>query len=177
MTNQDIAALIRTITDHPKPGIQFRDITTLLLDGPGFNAAVSRMAAQISGSPTLIAGIEARGFLFAAAVAHRLGCGVLTLRKRGKLPGAVSSIDYALEYGEDRLEMPSGLVKPGQAVVLIDDLIATGGTAWAAARLLQGAGAEVRQAAFLIDLPDLGGAKMLAAKGILTTSLISFDDH
>lgn len=177
MTNADLAALIRTIPDHPKPGIQFRDITTLLLNGPGFSSAIERMAQQIAAPPSLIAGIEARGFVFGAALAHRLGCGLLTLRKRNKLPGAVTGINYALEYGEDRLEMPSGIITPGQSVLVVDDLIATGGTALAAAQLLRGAGADVSQAAFLIDLPDLGGAARLQAANIKVTSLINFEGN
>jgi adenine phosphoribosyltransferase len=175
MTNADIAALIRTIPDHPKPGIQFRDITTLLLNGPGFAAAIARMADQVSAPPSLIAGIEARGFVFGAALANRFGCGLLTLRKRNKLPGQVTGINYALEYGEDRLEMPSGVITPGQPVLLVDDLIATGGTALAAAQLLKGAGAHVTQAAFLIDLPDLGGADRLRAAGVEVSSIIIFE--
>lgn len=175
MQNADLAALIRTIADHPKPGIQFRDITTLLLNGPGFAAAVERMAEQITAPPNLIAGIEARGFIFGAALAHRLGCGLLTLRKRNKLPGAVVGINYALEYGEDRLEMPSDIITPGQTVLLVDDLIATGGTAFAALQLLQSAGANVLQAAFLVDLPELRGAVRLRSAGIAVSSLVSFE--
>lgn len=174
MTNADLAALIRTIPDHPKPGIQFRDITILLLNGPGFAAAIARMADQIVAPPSLIAGIEARGFVFGAALANRLGCGLLTLRKRNKLPGPVTGINYALEYGEDRLEMPSGLITPGQTILLVDDLIATGGTALAAVQLLQGAGAHVPQASFLIDLPDLRGAERLRSTGIKVSSIITF---
>lgn len=175
MKNADLAALIRTIPDYPKPGIQFRDITTLLLDGAGFSLAVERMAAQIIAPPQLIAGIEARGFLFGAALAHRLACGLVLLRKQNKLPGRVTGINYALEYGHDRIEMHADAVQPGQTVLLVDDLIATGGTALAAIELLRGAGAVVTQAAFAIDLPDLGGARRLRDVGITVTSLVEYE--
>ena len=175
--NDDLKALIRTIPDFPKPGIQFRDITTLLLSAGGLAKAVERMAAAADGPVDLVAGIEARGFLFAAALAVPLGAGVLLIRKDGKLPGATIAEDYALEYGEDRIAMHADACVPGQRVLLIDDLIATGGTARAATRLLRKAGADVTQAQFLVDLPDLGGADALRADGVAVTSLVSFPGH
>ena len=175
--NDDLKALIRTIPDFPKPGIQFRDMTTLLLDAAGLATTVERMVAAIHGPVDLVAGIEARGFLFAAAVAVPLGAGVVLIRKDGKLPGATIAEDYALEYGQDRIAMHEDALVPGQRVVLIDDLIATGGTARAAVRLLRKAGATVTQALFLIDLPDLGGADRLREDGIAANALISFPGH
>lgn len=175
--NTDLAALIRTIADFPKPGIQFRDITTLLLDRDGLAAAVDRMVAATRGPVDLVAGIEARGFLFAAALAIPLRAGVLLIRKDGKLPGATIAEEYALEYGEDRIAMHADACAPGARVLLIDDLIATGGTARAAVRLLRRAGAEVSQAQFLVDLPDLGGADALRADGVDVTALVSFPGH
>ena len=175
--NDDLKALIRTIPDFPKPGIQFRDVTTLLLDPGGLKATVERLAAMVDGPVDLVAGIEARGFLFAAALAAPLDAGVLLIRKDGKLPGATIAEDYALEYGQDRIAMHADACAPGARVVLIDDLIATGGTARAAIRLLRRAGATVRQALFLIDLPDLGGAGALRADGIAADSLVSFPGH
>jgi adenine phosphoribosyltransferase len=175
--NDDLKALIRTIPDFPKPGIQFRDITTLLLNPAGLATTIERMVATINGPVDLVAGIEARGFLFAAAMAVPLGAGVLLIRKDGKLPGATIAEDYALEYGQDRIVMHEDALVPGQRVVLIDDLIATGGTARAAVRLLRKAGAALTQASFLIDLPDLGGADLLRADGIMVNSLISFPGH
>src|SRR5918996_904282 len=160
-SNDDLKALIRTIPDFPKPGIQFRDITTLLLDAQGFGAAVERLAFKIEGKPDLIAGIEARGFILAAALAQRLGAGMLLIRKDGKLPGETIAEDYALEYGSDRLTMHIDACAPGARVWLADDLIATGGTALAAARLVLRAGGEVAGARFLIDLTELGGAEAL----------------
>ncbi len=172
--NDDIAALIRTIPDFPKPGIRFRDITTLLLDADGFGLAVSRMAARVVGDIDLIAGIEARGFVFAAALARELGRGLVLIRKDGKLPGRTIGIDYALEYGTDRIVMHEDACIPGQRVLLVDDLIATGGTACAAVRLLRTAGAEVAGASFVIDLPDLGGAAALRALGVRVSTLVAF---
>ena len=175
--NDDLKALIRTIPDFPKLGIQFRDITTLLLDPAGLAATIDRMVAATTGPGDLIAGIEARGFLFAAALAVPLKAGVLLIRKDGKLPGATIAEDYALEYGQDRIAMHEDALVPGQRVLLVDDLIATGGTARAAVRLLRKAGAIVEQAQFVIDLPDLGGADALRADGVQTDALFAFEGH
>ena len=136
MAGVDLGALIRTIDGYPKPGVAFRDITTLLLDGPGFGATIEQLAEAAGPQPGLIAGIEARGFIFGAALAYRLGCGLVLLRKRNKLPGRVTGINYALEYGQDRIEMHADAVVPGTRVLLVDDLIATGGTALAGIELL-----------------------------------------
>ncbi len=173
----DLAALIRTIPDFPRPGIQFRDITTLLLSPTGLADVVERLVAAVDGPVDLVAGVEARGFLFAAAVAVPLKAGVLLIRKDGKLPGATIAEDYALEYGQDRIAMHADACTPGARVVLIDDLIATGGTARAAVRLLRRAGAMVTQAQFVIDLPDLGGADALRADGVAVTALVSYPGH
>jgi adenine phosphoribosyltransferase len=174
--NADLAALIRTIPDHPSPGVLFRDVTTLLLDANGFAATVDRMAQRVdAGAVDLVAGIEARGFVFAAALAARLGRGMLLLRKTGKLPGHRIGIDYALEYGSDRIEMHADACAPGARVLLVDDLIATGGTAIAALGLLRQAGAIVGTAAFVIDLPELGGADRLREAGLTVETLVAFD--
>lgn len=172
-----LAAMIRTIPDFPKPGIQFRDITTLLLDPAGLRLAVDTMAAKIAGPIDLVAGIEARGFVFAPALALHLNAGVLLIRKDGKLPGATIAEDYALEYGTDRITMHADACAPGARVLLVDDLIATGGTARAAVRLIRKAGAVVDQAAFVIDLPDLGGAAALEGDGIAVHALTAFAGH
>ena len=176
-SNDDLKALIRTIPDFPKPGIQFRDITTLLLDAQGFAAAIERLAFQIEAKPDLVAGIEARGFVVAAALAQRLGAGLLLIRKDGKLPGATIAEDYALEYGSDRLVMHVDACAPGAQVLLVDDLIATGGSALAATRLLRRAGASVTGASFVIDLPELGGADRIRAMGVPVSSLLAFEGH
>jgi adenine phosphoribosyltransferase len=173
--NDDLKALIRTIPDFPRPGIQFRDITTLLLDARGFAAAIERLAGRVAGPPDLVAGIEARGFVVAAALAHRLGAGLLLIRKDGKLPGATIAEDYALEYGTDRLAIHIDACAPGARVLLADDLLATGGTALAAARLLRRAGAAVSEAAFIVDLPELGGAAQLSEAGVAVHALVEFE--
>jgi len=173
--NADIAALIRTIPDFPKPGVQFRDITTLLLDGPGLAMTIDRLAALHSGPIDLVAGIEARGFIFGAAVAHTLGAGLLLIRKDGKLPGRTVAVDYALEYGEDRIEMHEDAFVPGARILLVDDLIATGGTATAAVRLIRKAGGIVTGASFVIDLPDLGGAARLRGEDVPVGTLVAFE--
>jgi adenine phosphoribosyltransferase len=173
--NADLAALIRNIPDYPKPGIMFRDVSTLLLDGAGFRATIDRLAAKVSPDTELIAGIEARGFIVAAGLSYALGLGKLMLRKPGKLPGEKIGVDYELEYGTDRIEMHVGHVKPGQKVLLVDDLIATGGTALAGIDLIRQGGGKVEQALFIVDLPDLGGAEKLRAQNIRVESLIGFN--
>jgi adenine phosphoribosyltransferase len=173
--NEDLKALVRTIPDFPRPGIRFRDVTTLLLDGAGFSAAIGRLADRIGQPPDLIAGIEARGFVVAAALARQLGCGLLLIRKDGKLPGNTIAEDYALEYGSDRLAMHVDACAPGARVWIADDLIATGGSALAATRLIRRAGAEVAGAVFLIDLPDLGGGRRLAGEGLPVHALMAFE--
>ena len=173
--NSDLKELIRTIPDFPTQGIQFRDITTLLLDAGGLGSAVDRLAALAPDGIDYVAGIESRGFVFGGALARQLGTGMLLIRKRGKLPGSTRSIDYALEYGSDSLEMHDDAIPEGAHVLLVDDLIATGGTATAAAELLRGAGARVNQALFVVDLPDLGGADRLRALGIEVDALVEFE--
>ena len=178
MTIDDLKALVRSVPDFPKPGILFRDITTLIGHGAGFAASVEMLAGHaVAGGAEAIAGMEARGFIFGAAVAARLGLPFVPVRKPGKLPVPVLAIDYALEYGTDTLEVDPGAVQVGQNVVIIDDLIATGGTATAAVRLLRQAGARVDHALFVIDLPDLAGARKLADEGITVTALMDFAGH
>ncbi len=174
MTIEQLRALVRTIPDHPKPGIQFRDVTTLLLDPEGLREAVERLAATVTVKPDLIAAIEARGFVIGAALAVRLGCGLLLIRKDGKLPGETIAEDYALEYGTDRLAMHVDACTPGARVLIVDDLLATGGTALAAARLVRRAGGVVAGARFVIDLPELGGTAALQADGIEVAALMEF---
>ena len=175
MTPTELKALIRTVPDFPVAGVQFRDITTLIARGDGLKASVAHLAAHArDAGAQAIAGMEARGFIFGAAVAIELGVGFVPVRKPGKLPVETIGIDYALEYGADRLEMDPEAVEQGQRVVLVDDLIATGGTACAAAKLLRQAGAIVDHAAFVIDLPDLGGAKKLAGIGVSVSALMDF---
>jgi adenine phosphoribosyltransferase len=171
----ELRALVRTIPDFPKPGIQFRDITTLLLDRGGLVAAVDALAATVEGPIDLVAAIEARGFAIGGALAVKLGAGMLLIRKDGKLPGKTIAEDYALEYGTDRLAMHVDACAPGARVLIVDDLLATGGTALAAARLVKRAGGEIAGARFIVDLPDLGGSKALAKAGIDVRSLMEFE--
>jgi adenine phosphoribosyltransferase len=176
--NDDLKALVRTIADYPKPGIQFRDITTLVRDGAGFRACIERMSQLAAADqPTLIAGIEARGFLFGAAIAAQLGLGFVPVRKKDKLPGKTLGINYALEYGSDRIEIHADAVGASDRIVLVDDLIATGGTASAAVQLLRSAGATVETALFVIDLPELGGAARLRREDVTPRALIDFPGH
>ncbi len=178
MSPRALEALVRTVPDFPAPGIRFRDITPLIGNGPGLAATVGWLARQArAAGAEAIAGIEARGFIFGAAVAVELGIGFVPVRKPGKLPVATIGIDYGLEYGRDRLEIDPGAIAPGQQVVLVDDLIATGGTARAAAELLRLAGARVDHAVFVIDLPELGGAAALARIAVAATALMAFPGH
>lgn len=178
MTPAELKALIRTVPDFPKPGILFRDITTLIGHGEGLAAAVAHLADRaVAADAQAIAGIEARGFIFGAAVAARLSLPFVPVRKPGKLPVPVLAIDYALEYGTDTLEVDPEAVGDGQRFVLVDDLIATGGTAHAAVQLLRQAGARVKDALFVIDLPDLGGAAKLRGEGLVVESLMDFPGH
>ncbi|MFM8608248.1 MAG: adenine phosphoribosyltransferase [Hyphomicrobiales bacterium] len=169
---------IRTIPDYPKPGILFRDITTLLGNARAFRRAVDELVQPFAGGKVdQVAGIEARGFILGGAVAHQLSAGFIPIRKKGKLPHDKVSIAYSLEYGVDEMEVHKDAITPGQSVILIDDLIATGGTAVAAAKLLQGLGAHVEAACFVIDLPDLGGRKKLEALGVPVRTLLAFEGH
>jgi adenine phosphoribosyltransferase len=174
----DLRAAIRTIPDHPKPGILFRDITTLLGDARAFRRAVDELVHPFAGTKIdKVAGIEARGFILGGAIAHQLSTGFVPIRKKGKLPHKKVSIGYSLEYGIDEMEMHADAVMPGERVVLVDDLVATGGTAEAAVKLLQQLGAEIVVACFVIDLPDLGGAKKIEALGVPVRTLIAFEGH
>ncbi len=167
---------IRTIPDHPHAGIQFRDITTLLADARAFRQAVDELVQPFAGLKLdKVAGIEARGFILGGAVAHQLSAGFVPLRKKGKLPHRTRAAQYALEYGFDTIEMHLDAVHPGERVILVDDLIATGGTALAAVDLLSQAGAVIVAAAFVVDLPALGGAERLRGAGVEVSTLVSFD--
>lgn len=169
---------IRSIPDYPKPGIVFRDITTLLGDARAFRRAVDELVQPWAGSKIdQVAGIEARGFVLGGAVAHQLSAGFVPVRKKGKLPWETVSVPYTLEYGTDELEMHKDAVEPGDQVILVDDLIATGGTAEAAIKLLRGFSANVVSAVFVIDLPDLGGARLIEGMGVPVRTLVSFDGH
>ena len=174
----DLKAYIRTIPDYPKPGIMFRDITTLLGDGAAFRQAVDEMVAPLVGLKIdKVAGIEARGFILGGVIAHQLSAGFVPLRKKGKLPHLTARAEYALEYGTDVIEVHLDAIEPGERVLLVDDLIATGGTAMAGLDLLRRARAEIVGASFVVDLPDLGGGDRLRAAGIRVTSLMQFDGH
>jgi adenine phosphoribosyltransferase len=174
----NLADAIRTIPDHPKPGILFRDITTLLADPRAFRQAVDELVQPLAGMKIdKIAGIEARGFILGGAVAHQLCAGFVPLRKKGKLPHRTHAVEYDLEYGTDCIEMHLDAVLEGERVLLVDDLIATGGTALAAIELLNHVRAHIVAAAFVIDLPDLGGAQRLRDAGVEVSTLITFEGH
>ena len=169
---------IRSIPDYPKPGIIFRDITTLLSDPRAFRRAVDALVHPFAGGRIdQVAGIEARGFILGGAVAHQLSAGFVPIRKKGKLPHTKVSLAYALEYGEDEIEIHVDAINKGDRVVLIDDLIATGGTATAAVNLLRQLGAEVVAACFVIDLPEIGGAQKLRDLGVNVRTLMEFEGH
>ncbi len=172
----DLKALVRTIPDYPRKGILFRDITTLIEDPEGFRESIERISAAHKGlGITHVAGIEARGFIFGAGVAIELGVGFVPVRKSGKLPGETIGQNYALEYGVDTIEIHADVIKKGDKVLLVDDLIATGGTALAAVNLLRRTGAQVDHAAFVIDLVDIGGAQKLRDENVLINTLMTFE--
>lgn len=174
----NIRDVIRAIPDHPKPGIMFRDITTLLGDARAFRRTVDELVQPYAGVRIdKVAAIEARGFILGGAVAHQLSTGFLPVRKKGKLPWKTRQQEYALEYGFDAMEVHEDAAKPGEQVLLIDDLIATGGTALAAVQLISSLGAKVIGASFVIDLPELGGAARLRAQGVPVQALCTFDGH
>ncbi|MFP3544747.1 adenine phosphoribosyltransferase [Rhizobium sp. SIMBA_035] len=174
----ELAASIRSIADYPKPGIIFRDITTLLGNPRAFRRAVDELVQPYAGLKVdKIAGMEARGFILGGAVAHQLSAGFVPIRKKGKLPHETVRIAYSLEYGVDEMEMHRDAVQPGEKVILVDDLIATGGTAVGATKLLRQIGAEVVGACFVIDLPDLGGRKKLEELGVDVHTLVEFAGH
>src|SRR6202023_1415748 len=174
----DLRDSVRSIPDYPKPGIMFRDITTLLGDPRAFRRTVDELVQPWGGMKIdKVAGIEARGFIIGGAVAHQLSAGFVPIRKKGKLPHTTVRIAYSLEYGLDEMEMHADAVQPGEKVILVDDLIATGGTAEGAVKLLRQIGANVVAACFIIDLPDLGGAAKLRAMDVPVRTLMAFEGH
>lgn len=175
---QQLESAIRTIPDYPKPGIQFRDITTLLNQPRPFRRAIDELVHPYAGSGVQqVAGIEARGFILGGAIAHQLSAGFVPIRKKGKLPHETVRIAYSLEYGIDEMEMHKDAFAAGEKVMLVDDLIATGGTAEGAVKLLQQMGADVVAACFVIDLPDLRGREKIEALGVPVRTLIEFGGH
>jgi adenine phosphoribosyltransferase len=174
----DLKAAIRAIPDYPKPGIMFRDITTLLGNARAFRRAVDELVQPWAGSKIdKVAGIEARGFILGGAVAHQVSAGFVPIRKKGKLPHTTVRIAYSLEYGLDEMEMHEDAVGRGERVILVDDLIATGGTAEGAVKLLRQMGADVLAACFIVDLPELGGADKLRKLNVPVRTLVSFEGH
>lgn len=170
--------LVRTIPDYPKPGIMFRDVTTLIGDAQGFKATIAQLTEPYRTQPVdAVAGIEARGFFLGGAIADRLGLGFVPIRKKGKLPWRTIGENYDLEYGQDRIEIHEDAIGKGDRVLLVDDLIATGGTAEAAIKLVRRVGAEIIGAAFIIDLPELGGRKRIEAMGVTCHVLMDFEGH
>ena len=171
-----LATAIRDIPDYPKKGIMFRDITTLLGEPRAFRRAVDELVHPWAGERIeKVAGIEARGFILGGAMAHQMSCGFIPIRKKGKLPGETVRIAYSLEYGIDEMELHKDAIQPGESVLLVDDLIATGGTAEAAVKLLQELQANIVAACFVIDLPDLGGRKKIEDLGVPVRTLIEYE--
>jgi adenine phosphoribosyltransferase len=176
--DDDLKAMVRTIPDYPKPGILFRDITTLLGDPRAFRRTVDQLVDPWAGSKIdKVAGIEARGFIIGGAVAHQVSAGFVPIRKKGKLPHTTVRMAYSLEYGLDEMEMHVDAIHPGERVILVDDLIATGGTAQGAVKLLRQIGAQVVAACFIVDLPELGGAEKLRAMDVPVRTLMEFEGH
>ena len=173
-----VKSRIRTIPHYPRHGILFRDITTLLQDPVGFRIAIDGLVERYAGQKIdKVAAIEARGFLVGAPLAYKLGVGLVPIRKPGKLPAATIGHDYALEYGADRIEIHSDAVQPGERILLVDDLLATGGTAEAACKLIKKLGGVVVECAFLVDLPEVGGRARLTEQGHKVFALCAFDGH
>ena len=169
---------IRTIPDYPKPGIQFRDITTLLSDAVAFREAIESLSSpNRDRGVSAVVGIESRGFILGGAVAHQLGTGFVPIRKKGKLPFETLRVEYTLEYGNDVMEIHRDALRQGEKVLLVDDLIATGGSALAAISLLHSLGAEIVAACFVIDLPELKGADRIRALDIPVQALVAFEGH
>ncbi len=174
----DLKSLVRTIPDYPKPGIMFRDATTLLKDATGFNSCIARLAEPFrTAGVDAVVGIEARGFILGGAVADRLGTGFVPFRKKGKLPWKTVGQDYELEYGTDVIEVHEDGISRGERILVVDDLIATGGTAEAACKLIERMGGVTVGAAFVIDLPDLGGVSRIERRGVPCHTLIAFEGH
>ena len=174
----DLKAAIRTVPDYPKAGVMFRDITTLLGNARAFRRAVDELVQPWAGSKIdKVAGIEARGFILGGAIAHQVSCGFVPIRKKGKLPFKRVSVGYSRVYGLDEIEMHEDALVKGERVILVDDLVATGGTAEAAVKLLKQIGAEVLAACFIIDLPELGGAEKIRKLGVPVRTLVSFEGH
>jgi adenine phosphoribosyltransferase len=175
---QDLEDLIRTIPDYPKPGIMFRDITTLLADAKGLKKVIKSMAKPFEDEKIdAVAGIEARGFILGGAIADRLECGFIPIRKKGKLPWKTIGQEYTLEYGVDVIEVHEDAIAAGSRVLIVDDLIATGGTAEAAVKLVQRSGGNIIGATFIVVLPDLGGMQRLAGLGVRSHTLVAFGGH
>ncbi len=173
--HETVKDYIRTIVDFPHEGILFRDVTTLFADPRGFRMAVDQLLSPYAGRPIdAVAGLEARGFILGGAVAHQLSTGFIPIRKKGKLPGQTISQSYTLEYGEAVVEMHQDALQPGEKVLLVDDLLATGGTAEAGIKLIERLGAQVIGCAFVVDLPDLGGRAKLQAMGMEVHALCAF---
>lgn len=174
--SNEIRNRIRTIPDYPKPGIMFRDVTTLWNDARGFRTAIDQLVQPYAGVRIdKVAGIEARGFVLGGAVAHQLSVGFVPIRKKNKLPGPTIGEDYDLEYGTDRVEIHDDAITQGQNVLIVDDLLATGGTAEAAVKLIRRAGGTVVGCCFIVDLPDLGGMKRLQGMGLSVMALCAFE--
>jgi adenine phosphoribosyltransferase len=175
-TLAELKQAIRTIPDYPKPGVRFRDITTLLGNARAFRRTVDELVMPWAGaSVNRVAGIEARGFILGGAIAHQLHAGFIPIRKKGKLPHVTVRVAYSLEYGVDEMEMHADAVSSGERIILVDDLVATGGTAEAAVRLLRKQGADVLAAVFIVNLPNLGGAQRLKDAGVPVHTLMEFD--
>jgi adenine phosphoribosyltransferase len=175
---QGIKEKIRAIPDYPKPGIMFRDITTLLQDARGFRKTVDEMVQPLAGTRIdKVVGIEARGFILGGAIAHQLSIGFVPVRKRGKLPWKTRSQEYQLEYGTDAMEIHVDAIQPNENILIVDDLIATGGTAEAAIKLIRAHQGNVVGCSFIVDLPELGGRRKLEALGVQVLSLCEFDGH